>query len=101
MRAPVAFREVSQHDESTAPDDSHRPVRRRRRPGDTGNEQPAALQLVETQAELAARVAAEQEEESRRPVRRRRRGSAPLESGPLEMVETGAPGDSQGDNPPA
>jgi hypothetical protein len=77
-------------------------VRRRRRSGEgNAQPQPAALQLVETQPDLGANVAmAEEEEESRRPVRRRRRSSAPLETGPLQMVETAPGAESRGESAP-
>jgi len=102
-RAPVAFREVSEHDQAAPSEESpHKPVRRRRRGGEGADaEQPAALQLVETQSEVAvATPSLDEDEASRRPVRRRRRGSAPLDNGPLQLVET-APGSEPRDNPPA
>lgn len=104
IAAPVAFREVSQHDETGA-DESHRPVRRRRRGGGEGmTAQEASLQLVETQPEQAAPVAMAEEpqddEASRRPVRRRRRGSGPAQAEPLQMVETAAGAEGHNESQP-
>lgn len=103
LRAPVAFREVSEHDESAPAEESaHKPVRRRKRGGDGDSaEASSGLQLVETQPDLAPAPTADEEESSRRPVRRRRRGSAQSESGPLQMVETAPGSEGRGDNPPA
>jgi hypothetical protein len=81
---PTAFHAVSEHDEAAAAD-SHRPVRRRPRHAGEGEPQPAALQLVETQAETPP-VVAEDESPRRTKPRRRRGGPAPSE--PLKLVET-------------
>jgi ribonuclease E len=97
--APVAFREVSQHDEVEAPGEAHKPVRRRHRGGEGAAEQPAALQMVETQA-APSMSAVEEDESPRRPVRRRRRGGVRTEAEPLQMVET-EPGAASETQPPA
>lgn len=81
---PTAFHAVSEHDE-TAAAQSHRPVRRRPRHASEGEQQPAPLQLVETQAETQP-VVVEDELPRRTKPRRRREGPAPAE--PLKLVET-------------
>jgi len=96
--APVAFHEVSEHDDG----ESHRPVRRRRH-GESHADTPPApvpLQLVETQVEVAPPV---MEDDTPRRTKPRRRRSAPAEGGPLQLVETqpGAQPPVSGDTPPA
>jgi hypothetical protein len=101
--APVAFREVSEHDAVPAEEEAHRPVRKRRRAGEPQDAVPQApaLELVETQSEAPVSApVAEEQEEARRPVRRRRRSSGPVESAPLQMVETAPGAESHGDNAP-
>jgi hypothetical protein len=93
----VVFHAVSEHDAAAA-DESHRPVRRRRQGDPEATPQPTALQLVETQVEVAPPVVLE-DELPRRTRPRRRRGSAEA-SEPLKLVETqpgaeGARPDSQ------
>ena len=88
---PAAFHAVIQHDDAES--EAHKPVRRRRRPGaEAQANEPAPLQMVETQAETPP--PAVEDELPRRTKPRRRRGG-PQESGPLMMVET-----QQGDTPP-
>ena len=81
----VVFHAVSEHD--AAGEEAHKPMRRRRQsqPGDATQE--AQLQLVETQAEAAAPVAALEDDVPRRSRPRKRRGG-PLASEPLKLVET-------------
>ena len=95
--APAAqFRAVSEHDESTA----HRPPVRRRHRQTDAPPPVAPLQLVETQSDKVQAVPVE-EEPPRRTRPRRRRG-APIESGPLMMVETRpSEGPAHGESPPA
>jgi hypothetical protein len=79
---PVAFHEVSQHEDPA--DAPHRPVRRRRQ----AVSQPAAepLQIVETAAEASPAIAPDDELPRRTKPRRRR--SVAVDSGPLQIVET-------------
>jgi hypothetical protein len=81
VAAPIVFQPLNQHEEDA---EAHRPVRKRRH----GGEQPAAesLQRVETSASPEP-IAMADDEPQRRTKPRRRRG-APVESGPLQMVET-------------
>lgn len=89
---PAAFHAVIQHEDGDT--ETHKPVRKRRRhAGDATSNEPAPLQMVETQVETAAPAPAE-DDLPRRTKPRRRRG-AQQESGPLMMVET-----QQGTTPP-
>jgi len=97
MAAPVAFREVSQHDEDGAESESHRPQRKRRHGAEHG-EQQQALQLVETQANAPAQMPAEEDDLPRRTKPRRRRAQATIEE-PLKLVET-QPGTQPQDGAP-
>ena len=77
---------------------AHRPVRKRRQPGTEGSDQPAALQLVETQAATPPPIVAD--EPPRRTKPRKRRGAA-ADSEPLMLVETQNAGEAtQSDTPP-
>jgi hypothetical protein len=86
---------VIQHDESE--EEAHRPVRRRRASEGHGANEPASLELVETQAPTTP-LPIEDSLPRRTKPRRRRGGSA--DSEPLMLVETqnDAP---RGDTPPA
>jgi ribonuclease E len=93
---PAAFHAVIQHDDVEA--EAHKPVRKRRRhDGESASNEPAALQMVETQVETPPPVV--EDETPRRTKPRRRRGAeAPAE--PLMLVET-QPGTSAPPTPPA
>jgi hypothetical protein len=90
---PATFQVVSQHDETGEPS---RPVRRRARDAAPPPGEP--LQLVETAAEKAARVAPVLEEEAPRRTTPRRRRNVEVPNEPLQLVET-RPG--EGPTPPA
>jgi hypothetical protein len=95
--APVAFREVSQHDEVQDESQPHRPQRRKKHGGDAEPAQQSQLQLVETQAEASATPA--DDDLPRRTKPRRRRAQA-ADNEPLKLVET-QPGTQQPqDGPP-
>ena len=92
--APVAFKAVIQHDDSEG--EAHRPQRRRRSASDEAN-QPQALQIVETQAEVAPPL----EDDLPRRTKPRRRHSGTAEAEPLKLVETQPNTDTQRpENPP-
>ena len=97
MAAPVAFREVSQHDEDSAESQSHRPQRKRRH-GSEHAEQQQELQLVETQSNAPASMPADEDDLPRRTKPRRRRAQATIEE-PLKLVET-QPGTQPQDGAP-
>ena len=92
--APVAFREVSQHDEAADESQGHRPQRKRRQGTQQSEQQ--ELQLVETQGDAVAPPPVEDELPRRTKPRRRRSQAAVNE--PLQIVET-QPGTQQ-DNAP-
>jgi len=96
-QAPVAFREVSQHDEASEENAPHRPNRKRRHAGEGQPAQPAELQMVETQGE-AAIVPPADDELPRRTKPRRRRAQA-VANEPLQIVET-QPGSQTQDSAP-
>jgi hypothetical protein len=79
----VVFHAVSEHDALT--EEAHRPVRKRRHDHADASDQPAALQLVETQ--VAAAAPAMEDELPHRTKPRRRRGGPVVEE-PLKLVET-------------
>ena len=83
---PATFQVVSEHEAAAEP---VRPVRRR--PRDTAPPPSEPLQLVETAAEKAARIAAAvTEEEAPRRTKPRRRRSVEIPNEPLQLVETAA-----------
>jgi len=83
---PATFQVVSEHDAAGEP---ARPVRRR--PRDAAAPPSEPLQLVETAAEKAARIAAPvPEEEAPRRTKPRRRSRAEVPNEPLQLVETAA-----------
>ena len=81
---PATFQVVSEHDAAAEP---ARPVRRR--PRDAAPPPSEPLQLVETAAEKAARIAAAvPEEETPRRTKPRRRRNVEVPNEPLQLVET-------------
>jgi hypothetical protein len=96
LTAFAAFHAVSEHDEVA--EEAHRPVRKRRQPGVAGSDQPAPLQIVETQAATPPPIA--EDELPRRTKPRKRRGAS-ADSEPLKLVETQNVGEApQADTPP-
>ncbi|MBK8323287.1 MAG: Rne/Rng family ribonuclease [Betaproteobacteria bacterium] len=83
---PATFQVVSEHDAAAEP---ARPVRRRTRDAAPPPSEP--LQLIETAAEKAARIAAAvPEEEAPRRTKPRRRRDVEIPNEPLQLVETAA-----------
>jgi hypothetical protein len=80
---PATFQVVSQHEDTV---EASRPVRRRQRESAPPPSEP--LQLVETAAEKAARIAPVLEDEPSRRTKPRRRRVVELPTEPLQLVET-------------
>ena len=93
IQAPVAFKAVSEHDETVEASEPHRPNRKRRHEGEVRTEQQPELQLVETQ--LDAPVATPAEDDLPRRTKPRRRRAQAADNEPLKLVET-QPGTRQG-----
>ena len=93
---PAAFHAVIQHDDVEV--EAHKPVRKRRRhEGDTASNEPAALQLVETQVETPPPVL---EDDTPRRTKPRRKRGAQADAEPLMLVET-QQGATPAQTPPA